>query len=204
MSKLNNIGKFLLLSEEDTTQALNLLEMAKKKLECLAVQSKLDDGTIVSYDELKEGNDIQVIDEAGVVMPLGDNDYTLEDGTTITVKDGKIESLIIPTEEPATPESDTLPVEEIKAELPVVEPEVEANPLEERVAALEAKLDELIALITEATLMKAEFSKQLSEQDIKLNAIAEQPLSIATKDIKTTKINKPMTATQKLASSLNK
>lgn len=54
------------------------------------IDSKLTDGTIIQYDELKEGVAVSVISEDGSKIPLADGIYDTEDGIKIEIVDGVI------------------------------------------------------------------------------------------------------------------
>lgn len=54
------------------------------------IDSKLTDGTIIQYDELKEGAAVSVISEDGSKIPLADGIYDTEDGIKIEIVDGVI------------------------------------------------------------------------------------------------------------------
>lgn len=56
-------------------------------------ENVLSDGTILVYEKLEVGVEIFVKDTEGNQLPATDGEYTLEDGTKISVKDGKIESI---------------------------------------------------------------------------------------------------------------
>lgn len=60
-------------------------------------EAKLGDGTVLVTDTevLAIGDDIFVLDADGNKTPAADGDYTLEDGTVLTVSGGKIENIVV-------------------------------------------------------------------------------------------------------------
>ena len=102
--------------------------------------AKLKDGTIVSAEAFEPGQDLFIIDEAGSRIPAPDGEHTLEDGSKVIVKDGKIESLTkletedgieedVKIEENMAEEGET--PAEVEIETPEDETEVEDGSLEE-------------------------------------------------------------------------
>lgn len=102
--------------------------------------AKLKDGTIVSAEAFEPGQDLFIIDEAGSRIPAPDGEHTLEDGSKVIVKDGKIESLTkletedgieedVKIEENMAEEGET--PAEAETETPEDETEVEDGSLEE-------------------------------------------------------------------------
>ena len=70
----------------------------------MAVEGALSDGTMIysSADAFAEGVDVFVIDADGNPTPLADGEYTLDNGMTIVVSNGIIESMAEAiTEEPS-------------------------------------------------------------------------------------------------------
>ena len=79
----------------------------KFKFEILA---KTADGMDISIDgDFAIGTPVSVLKADGTKEPAMDGDLVMEDGTIITVKDGKIEAII---EAPESPVEDAAPVEE--------------------------------------------------------------------------------------------
>lgn len=81
---------------------LSVEETATKVV--MAVEGSLSDGTIIysSADAFAEGVDVFVMDADGNPTPLADGEYTLDNGMTIVVSNGIIESMAEAiTEEPS-------------------------------------------------------------------------------------------------------
>lgn len=143
---------------------MSKLELIKTKLAKLLLQfaTVKTDKAVLEYDgeELAVGTDVFVTDENGERKPAEDGNYVTEDEKTIVVADGKVAE-ILEKEEEVEPEEETpaeesteevtaeeevteeTPAEEV-AEEPTEEPKDELN---ERLTALEAKVEELIAIV---------------------------------------------------------
>lgn len=119
------------------------LDVLKAKLAkiLLSLSSIKTDKGILEYeaDELEVGVDVFATDENGERKPIEDGEYTTEDGTIITVKDGKVDTIIEVVEEPTEEE-------------PVAEEEMEEEQVEEPTTEEEEKVDEI-----------AEIKKQIEE-----------------------------------------
>ena len=139
------------------------LELIKTKLASLLLQFATikTDKAVLEYDgeELKTETKVFVVDENGERKPAEDGNYVTEDGKTIVVADGKVteilekEEEVEPVEEPIEePAEEVTAEEEVTEETPAEEPteEVVEEPkdeLAEKVTALEAKVEELIAIV---------------------------------------------------------
>ena len=147
---------------------MSKLELIKTKLAKLLLQfaTVKTDKAVLEYDgeELAVGTDVFVTDENGERKPAEDGNYVTEDEKTIVVADGKVTE-ILEKEEEVEPEEEA-PAEETNEEVTAEEEtpaeEVAEEPTEEpkdeladRVTALEAKVEELIAIV-EKLLEKAE------------------------------------------------
>ena len=147
---------------------------------------KLEDGTEYSVEKLEVG--AELLDSEGNVV--ADGEYKTEDGTIITVSEGKITEIKTPDEmECKEPEEEsTLPdgtagkeedKEPVKAEeeTPVVEDE--ETPTEDtitpRVEALEQKIDELYEMILAITEKMKESETKVEETVQEFKQIKSQP-----------------------------
>ena len=132
---------------------------------------KLEDGTEISIPEGGEigvGTEVYSTDEAGNQTPLADGDYILEDGRTITVSSGSVESIgdtsDSETAKEETPSNDASTVADEKMDAVDGEEEepVAGEPIEDRVSSLENQVAELIEMIqgmgsmTEVAMSKIE------------------------------------------------
>lgn len=114
----------------------------------MAVEGALSDGTMIysNADAWAEGVDIFVMDADGNPTPLADGEYTLDNGMTIVVSNGVIESMAEAiTEEPVAPAdavaqevAETYSKEQVEGLLKNVISEFEA-----KLSAAEKKITEL-------------------------------------------------------------
>ena len=128
------------------------LDVLKAKLAkiLLSLSNVKTDKGILEYeaDELEVGVDVFATDENGERKPIEDGEYTTEDGTIITVKDGKVDTIIEVVEEPTEEE----PVaeeemEEEQTEEPVEEPTTEEEEKVDEIAEIKKQVDELTAMV---------------------------------------------------------
>jgi hypothetical protein len=123
-------------------EALKLLKQLFTKSNF--ADAKLNDGTIVSAEAFEPGQDLFIIDEAGERIVAPDGEHTLEDGTKVIVKEGKIAELI----KLETEKEEEIKEEEMAVEVEV-EPYVEEVPeKEDEIKILKAMVDELMGKVT--------------------------------------------------------
>lgn len=173
------------------------LDVLKAKLAkiLLSLSSIKTDKGILEYeaDELRVGVDVFATDENGERKPIEDGEYTTEDGTIITVKDGKVDTIIEVVEEPTEEE-------------PVAEEEMEEEPTEEPVeeptTEEEEKVDEIAEIkkqIEELTAMVEKIMEKIGENNTKV----EERLSKIEKMTTSKPIEEEMEAVIKKSSILN-
>lgn len=127
-----------------------------------------DKGVLILDGELAVGEEVVTEDAENVE----DGEYTLEDGTVLTIKESKIVEIKPVEEEP----EEEAPVEEELEETPTEEPEA-ADPKDEKIAELEAKVAEYETKIAELENKIKELedaAEAPKEEGIKLSAIAQQ------------------------------
>ena len=77
---------------------MSKLEKIKAELAKLLIKYSVvkTDKAVLEYDgeELVAGMDVYITDEEGNKVPAEDGEYVTEDNKTITVKDGKVESIV--------------------------------------------------------------------------------------------------------------
>ena len=99
---------------------MSKLEKIKAELAKLLIKYSVvkTDKAVLEYDgnDLVAGMDVYVTDENGDKVPAEDGEYVTEDNKTITVKDGKVESIVDKAAEVDAEE------EEKKEDEPMVEP----------------------------------------------------------------------------------
>ena len=135
----------------------------------LAVQEKLEDGTIVvsNSESLEVGADISVLTEDGTQEPLQPGDYTLESGVMIVVEEAGIIAEIKEVEE-----------EEVEEETPTEEE------VEEEVEEVEASSEEVVET-TQPKKIKEIKEYEFSKEEIitEITNVVSELLSEAQKDI---------------------
>lgn len=182
-----------------------LFKEEKQTVELKFKESKLNDGTtIVQYDAdvLATGVVVNIIDEAGKLLPLPVGDYVLEDGTTFSVVDdmGKIDNVVLADEvdesTPVVEPSKDVPVEQAAA--PSAPKRVIKSQVEEHVFSLEIEGVEPIVVdfspmfskvIAENESLKVELSKakEVNKEIFEVVAkIADEPEKEPTESTKQT------------------
>lgn len=159
---------------------MSKLELIKTKLAKLLLQFATikTDKAVLEYDgeELAVGTEVFITDENGERKPAEDGNYVTEDEKIIVVADGKVaeilekENEVEPeedapadeTNEEVTAEEET-PAEEVSEEVVEEVPAEESNDLTERLTALEAKVEELIAIV-EKLVEKSETDSNAVEE----------------------------------------
>ena len=135
----------------------------------LAVQEKLEDGTIVvsNAESLEIGADISVLTEDGTQEPLQPGDYTLESGVMIVVEEAGIIAEIKEVEE-----------EEVEEETPTEEE------VEEEVEEVEASSEEVVET-TQPKKIKEIKEYEFSKEEIitEITNVVSELLSEAQKDV---------------------
>ena len=125
---------------------MSKLEKIKAELAKLLIKYSVvkTDKAVLEYDgeELVAGMDVYITDEDGNKVPAEDGEYLTEDNKTITVKDGKVESIVDPVAEVDAEE------EEKKEDEPMVEPIVE-EPMPEEKKDEEVNLEDVNTAIDE-------------------------------------------------------
>ena len=144
-------------------------------------QAKLADGTVVVWEgELGTGTALFVIDEAGTQQAAPDGEHTLEDGTIVTTAGGLVVT-VTPKDQEEEVEievengSDKEKKDEMAGEM-----EMMLEKLAEKVAALEAKIEEMgkkEAMSSEE--VEAKVSEVKSDLENKFAAIKETVEAIA-------------------------
>ena len=118
---------------------MSKLEKIKAELAKLLIKYSVvkTDKAVLEYDgeDLVAGMDVYITDENGDKVPAEDGEYVTEDNKVITVKDGKVESIIDKAADVEAAE------EEKKEDEPMEEPTKEEEPMPE-----DKKEDEEVSL----------------------------------------------------------
>lgn len=163
----------------------NKLKLALKSILSLQMGAVSTDKAELVFDgdELKEGMEVFVADENAEdgFRPAEDGDYTTEDGKTIKVVNGKVAEIVDPAAEVETQEEESAePAVEMAEEDPAEpaaepadEPETEDEPQTEegRIAALEARLDEITNGINGIVNAIAALEARIADVEAKLVSV---------------------------------
>ena len=126
---------------------MNKLEKIKAELAKLLIKYSVvkTDKAVLEYDgeDLVAGMDVIITDENGDKVPAEDGEYVTEDNKVITVKDGKVESII---DKAADVEAEE---DEKKEDEPMVEPAKEEEPMPEDKKEDEVSLEDVNTAIDE-------------------------------------------------------
>ena len=135
------------VTKEETAEALKFM-----------VETALEDGTIVftPAESWDLGVEIYTKDADGNPMAVADGDYTVADGTILSVLEGKV-SAIVPAEM-ETPEEEV-----------VAEAQAEAEVLTKQYVD-----DALTALTEQFNNLKAEFEKIVSSKEIEMAEVSKE------------------------------
>ena len=156
------------MTKSEALSKIKTLLFGEQKFE----QAKLEDGTIVMWEgELATGTALFVVAEDGTQMPAPDAEHKLEDGTIVSTAGG-----LVVTITPADAEGEEeVEVEDKKTEDMAGELEMLVEKLAEKLAALEAKIEEMgkkpEAMSTEDVNSKVEAIN--SEIASKFNAVID-------------------------------
>lgn len=126
---------------------MSKLEKIKAELAKLLIKYSVvkTDKAVLEYDgeDLVAGMDVFITDEEGNKVPAEDGEYTTEDNKTITVKDGKVESIVDPSADVDAAE------DEKKEDEPMEEPTKEEEPMPEDKKEDEVNLEDVNTAIDE-------------------------------------------------------
>lgn len=137
---------------------MSKLEKIKAELAKLLIKYSVvkTDRAVLEYDgeNLVAGMDVYITDENGDKVPAEDGEYTTEDNKKITVKDGKVESIVDPVAEVDAEEEEKKedePMEEPIAEEPMPEDkkedEVNLEDVNTAIDELRKEVDELYKIV---------------------------------------------------------
>ena len=159
------------------TQKLRI--MLKSMLDFKMGEVKTDKAVLVfDGEELKEGMEVYVLNEEGEAVPAEDGDYTVEDGKVI-----KVAEIVDPeaevAEEPVQEETQEIAQEEVQQEenedvTPADEPEhaeEEEVSVEDRIAAVEARLAEFTEGLNQIINALAALEERIGEVEGKLASV---------------------------------
>lgn len=126
---------------------MNKLEKIKAELAKLLIKYSVvkTDKAVLEYEgeDLVAGMDVVITDEEGNKVPAEDGEYVTEDNKVITIKDGKVESII---DKAADVEAEE---EEKKEDEPMEEPAKDEEPMPEDKKDEEVNLEDVNTAIDE-------------------------------------------------------
>ena len=147
---------------------MNKLEKIKAELAKLLIKYSVvkTDKAVLEYDgeDLVAGMDVVITDEEGNKVPAEDGEYVTEDNKVITVKDGKVETII---DKAADVEAEE---DEKKKDEPMVEPMPEEPAVEEPTKDEEVNLEDINTSIDE---MRKEIDELYKIVDSLLKKVGE-------------------------------
>lgn len=152
------------------------LKLALKKVLNLQFGEVNTDKGMLLWDgeeDLKEGDEVFIQSEdSDEPIAAPDGEYITEDGKTISIVEGKVASIKDPESEVAPEEPAEIEAEdEEPAEEPADEEPAEENSLEDRVAALEARLAEFTDGLNAIINSIAGLEERLAEAEAKLASV---------------------------------
>ena len=135
---------------------MSKLEKIKAELAKLLIKYSVvkTDKAVLEYDgeELVAGMDVYITDEEGNKVPAEDGEYVTEDNKTITVKDGKVESIV---DKAAEVDAEEEKKEDEPMEEPMEEPmpedkkedEVSLEDVNTAISEMRKEIDELYKIV---------------------------------------------------------
>ena len=137
---------------------MSKLEKIKAELAKLLIKYSVvkTDKAVLEYDgeELVAGMDVYITDEEGNKVPAEDGEYVTEDNKTITVKDGKVESIVdkaaeVDAEEDEKKEDEPIVEEPMEEPMPEdkKEDEVSLEDVNTAISEMRKEIDELYKIV---------------------------------------------------------
>lgn len=137
---------------------MSKLEKIKAELAKLLIKYSVvkTDKAVLEYDgeELVAGMDVYITNEDGDKVPAEDGEYVTEDNKTITVKDGKVESIVdkaaeVDAEEEEKKEDEPMVEEPMEEPMPEdkKEDEVSLEDVNTAISELRKEVDELYKIV---------------------------------------------------------
>ena len=132
---------------------MSKLEKIKAELAKLLIKYSVvkTDKAVLEYDgeELVAGMDVYITDEEGNKVPAEDGEYVTEDNKTITVKDGKVESIVDKAAEVDAEEEEKKEDEPMEEPMPEdkKEDEVSLEDVNTAIDEMRKEIDELYKIV---------------------------------------------------------
>lgn len=141
---------------------MNKKFLALARLILKFAEVKTDKGSLILEGELELDAPVQIEDADGNVVAAPDDNYTLEDGRVVVVKDGKVAEI-----KDAPVEEQT--VEEALEEVTTEEPTKDEKDL---------RIEELEGLLKDRDAVIEELTAKIKELENKLNAPVEEAVEV--------------------------
>ena len=158
---------------------MSKLEKIKAELAKLLIKYSVvkTDKAVLEYDgeDLVAGMDVVITDEEGNKVPAEDGEYVTEDNKVISVKDGKVESIIdkaadVEAEEDEKPKDEPIAEEPAKEEEPTTdepkEDEVNLEDVNTAIDELRKEVDELYKIV-DSLLQKVGENRDEADERLK-------------------------------------
>ena len=151
---------------------MNKLEKIKAELAKLLIKYSVvkTDKAVLEYDgeDLVAGMDVYVTDENGDKVPAEDGEYTTEDNKVITVKDGKVESIVDPIAEVDAEEEEKKEDEQVAEDEKdeKKEEEVSLEDVNTAIDELRKEVDELYKIV-DSLLQKVGENREEADERLK-------------------------------------
>ena len=156
---------------------MSKLEKIKAELAKLLIKYSVvkTDKAVLEYDgeELVAGMDVYITDEEGNKVPAEDGEYVTEDNKTITVKDGKVESIVdkaaeVDAEEEEKKEDEPIVEEPMEEPMPEdkKEDEVSLEDVNTEISELRKEVDELYKIV-DSLLQKVGETRDEADERLK-------------------------------------
>ena len=156
---------------------MSKLEKIKAELAKLLIKYSVvkTDKAVLEYDgeELVAGMDVYITNEDGDKVPAEDGEYVTEDNKTITVKDGKVESIVdkaaeVDAEEEEKKEDEPMVEEPMEEPMPEdkKEDEVSLEDVNTAISEMRKEIDELYKIV-DSLLQKVGETRDEADERLK-------------------------------------
>lgn len=123
-------------------------------------EAMTSDGKKIMFegDVISEGANLLMVDESGNQVPVPNGDYTMEDGTVVSVMDSKVSKITVKEEEVPSEEPAPAPVED------------------QKMTQLESQVNQLQKQVEDLTKLNAEFMEQQKVVMSSVQSLLETPV----------------------------
>jgi hypothetical protein len=162
---VDEVQKFNKVTKNKLQMKVEKVKTMLRKLLAQFGEVATDKGTILwaGDEDLKEGDDVYTIDAEGNEIAVEDGEYKTEDGKTITIQGGKVET-IVDNKAEVEPEVEPEPEDKVEG--------AEEEPKEDEIANIRKEIDELYKLV-DSILEKIGETRR--EADERFKKLEEQP-----------------------------